>query len=78
MQGPQIIDNHTILYRETGRTVWRNDLDGECPGLKPMTTLVIEMHGSQICRLDHFRTLEAGSTIPGPTCVMGKFTPYRK
>ncbi|MEI9928657.1 MAG: hypothetical protein WDN44_14335 [Sphingomonas sp.] len=43
-----------------------------------MTTIVIELHGSEICRHDRFRTLDPGSSIPGPTCLMGKFTPYRK
>lgn len=78
VNGPQVIDNHTVLYRQTGRVVWRNDLQAECPGLEPMTTMVIEIHGSQLCRNDHFRTLEPGSSIPGPTCRLGKFTPYRK
>lgn len=78
VEGPQIIDNKTILYRQSGKTVWRNDLDGACPGLAPMNTMVIELHGSQICRHDRFRVLEPGSTIPGAVCMMGKFTPYRK
>ncbi|MEI9928658.1 MAG: hypothetical protein WDN44_14340 [Sphingomonas sp.] len=30
--GPEVIDGHTILYRETGRVVWRNDLPTIAPG----------------------------------------------
>lgn len=75
--GPQIIDSRTILYRQ-GARVWRNDLDGGCPGLDPGDTLIVEIHGSQICRLDTIRVREPGSSIPGPSCRLGKFTPYTK
>ena len=76
--GPQIIDDHTILYRPVGRTLWRNDLANSCPGLRPYTTLIVEVHGSQICRNDRFRTIEPGTSIPSAFCVFGKFTPYEK
>ncbi|PMV36659.1 hypothetical protein, partial [Pseudomonas sp. FW305-3-2-15-C-LB1] len=29
---PQVIDDHTLLYRDGGR-IWRNDLPDACPGL---------------------------------------------
>lgn len=77
-EGPQIIDDHTILYKPVGRTLWRNDLASSCPSLTPYTTLIVEVHGSQLCRNDRFRVLEPGNTIPGPTCFFGKFTPYVK
>lgn len=75
--GPQIIDSRTLIYRQ-GSRVWRNDLDGGCPGLDPNDTLIIERHGSQLCKLDTIRVLQPGSSIPGPTCWLGKFTPYTK
>ncbi|RYE00940.1 MAG: hypothetical protein EOP61_12655 [Sphingomonadales bacterium] len=75
--GPQIIDANTLLYRQ-GSRVWRNDLDGGCPGLDPNDTLIIEVHGSQLCRRDLVRVREPGSSIPGPSCTLGKFTPYSK
>jgi hypothetical protein len=78
LEGPQVIDGHTLLYRAGGQVVWRNDLDGNCPGLDSMATIVIVLHGSQICQHDMFHTINSGSSIPGPTCAMGKFTPYRK
>lgn len=76
LMGPVIIDERTILYRESGRRVWRNDLPGECRGLRPLSTLIVELYGSQLCRNDHFRTLEPGSTIPSAYCRFGSFTPY--
>lgn len=76
--GPQIVDDHTILYKPVGRTVWRNDLASACPSLRPYATLVVEVHGSQLCRNDRFRAVDPGSSIPGPLCFFGKFTPYEK
>ncbi len=76
--GPQIIDDHTILYKPLGHTVWRNDLVSSCPGLRPYTTLIVEVNGSQICRNDRFRAIDPGASIPGAYCMFGKFTPYEK
>lgn len=73
----RIVDARTLAY-ESGRTLWVNRLDAACPGMRPMDTLVVEVNGSQYCRGDRFRTLSTGSTIPGPTCVLGAFTPYRR
>ena len=75
--GPQIIGNHTLIYRDMGR-VLRNDLPAACPGLDDDSIIVSEIHGSQLCSGDLFYTLERGSRIPGPHCRFGKFTPYAK
>jgi hypothetical protein len=72
-----IVDGRTLVYRE-GRTLWVNRLRDECPGLRPLDTLIVEVHGSQYCRHDRFRSLQSGSSIPGPTCRLGDFTPYRR
>ena len=77
LNGPQIIDRDTLLYRDGGR-IWRTELAAECPGLSPYDTIIVEVHGSQLCRNDRFRALDAGSRIPGPYCLFGKFTPYTK
>ena len=74
--GPDVIDDRTILYRQSLGRIWRNDLAAACPGLRPQTTLIVEIYGSQLCRNDHFRSRDAGSVIPGPLCRLGKFTPY--
>lgn len=78
VDGPQIIDDHTIIYRESGRRIWRNDLPDFCPGLRPNDTIVIEVYGGQYCRDDHFRSYTAGGSIPGAICRLGSFTPYDK
>ena len=71
------IDRRTLVYRQ-GRTIWVNRLEAECPGLDPNDTLIVELHGSQYCRNDLFRTMDAGARIPGPTCRLGDFVPYRR
>jgi len=78
LDGPQVIDDKTLIYRESGSRIWRNDLIGVCPGLKPMDTLIVDIFGTQLCRNDRFRALTPGLSIPGPYCRLGKFTPYDK
>lgn len=77
VSGPEIIDRDTVLYTQ-GRTVWRNELPAECSGLSAGNTMVIELNSGQMCANDRFRMVEPGMSIPGPTCRLGKFTPYRK
>lgn len=66
------------LVVERGDTLWVNRLAAPCPGLHEMSQIVIEVHGSQYCRGDRFRTREPGLSVPGPICVLGSFTPYRR
>lgn len=70
-------DSRTLVYRR-GDTIWVNRLAAQCPGLDPMSTLVIEVHGSQHCRGDPIRVVEPGRSLPGPICVLGAFTPWRR
>ena len=74
----QIIDSRTILYSQTGRTVWRNDIQGSCPSLRQGSILIVEVYGSQLCRNDRFRVTEPGATIPSAYCLFGSFTPYTR
>jgi hypothetical protein len=71
------VDRRTLVY-DTPGTLWVNRLRGDCPGLRADSTIVIETSGDSYCRNDRFRTIEAGSSIPGPTCLLGDFTPYRR
>ena len=73
----RIVDSATLVYG-AGGTVWVNRLAGSCPGLRPNDTIIVEVHGSQYCKGDLFRTVTPGSSIPGPMCPLGDFVPYRK
>jgi hypothetical protein len=70
------VDERTLVY-ERGATLWVNRLRSECPGVRPLSTLIVETEGSRYCRGDRIRGLESGSIIPGPTCVLGQFVAYR-
>ncbi|MEA3053570.1 MAG: hypothetical protein QOG72_2473 [Sphingomonadales bacterium] len=67
----------TLVYRD-GDTIWVNRLAASCPGLDEMSQILIEVHASQYCRGDHFQALDSGQSVPGPVCVLGSFTPYRR
>jgi hypothetical protein len=76
--GPQIIGDRTLIYRDIGRRIWRNELPDRCPALTGDVIIVSEVHGSQLCRGDLFSTVIRGSSIPGPRCQLGDFVPYEK
>lgn len=48
------------------------------PVAGPLTTVIVEMRGSQLCRNDQFRVLTPGTSIPSGYCRLGKFTPYTR
>ncbi|HXG80320.1 MAG TPA: hypothetical protein VNJ05_00810 [Sphingomicrobium sp.] len=76
-QNLRVIDGQTLAY-DQGRTLWVNKLAARCPAIEPLNTVIVEPKlGSQYCRGDHIRGLEPGAIIPGPTCFLGEWTPYR-
>jgi hypothetical protein len=77
--GPNVIDARTILYTRgtSGGIVYRSTIES-CPALRPLTTLIVDVYGGQVCRNDRFRVLEPGLSIPSAYCRFGDFVPYRK
>lgn len=71
------ISESVLLYRVSGRLIYRNDLIGSCTGLGRGDTLIIKPTGTQYCRGDLARSadLVTGSITGG--CALGSFTPYR-
>ncbi|MCP3733876.1 hypothetical protein M9979_03160 [Sphingomonas sp. RP10(2022)] len=77
--GPSIVDAHTILYTEgAGRRVWKTGPIGACPSLEPLSTMVVEIYGGQLCRNDRFRVVTPGLSIPSAYCRFSAFTPYTR
>ena len=76
-QGLRVIDSRTVAT-DRGPTLWINRLAAGCPALSPYNTVIVEVRGSQYCRGDHVRGLEPGAIIPGPTCFLGDWVPYRR
>lgn len=74
------VSDNILLYRASGRLVYKNELKGGgCPGLARDTDIVvIETYGGQYCEGDLIKLVDRTSGIQGPSCVLGEFTPYRK
>ncbi|MEA2998894.1 MAG: hypothetical protein QOK17_727 [Sphingomonadales bacterium] len=72
-----IVARGIVGYR-SGETLWVNRLPGACAYMEPLDTLAIEVHGGQYCRGDRVSALGPGRSTPGPTCILGQFTPYRE
>lgn len=73
------ISDDILLYRQSGRVVYRNMLRSSCPGLgRESDIMVVRQFGSSTCSGDFFHLVDRSSGIRGPTCVLGDFVPYRK
>lgn len=75
VQGPDIVDSHTILYRQNRRRIWRTGPVGACSPMRTGDTLIVELYSSQICHNDRFRPRAPGS-LPGGQCRFDRFVPY--
>lgn len=73
------VSDDILLYRSSGRLVYRNNLRSSCPGLaRDSDIMVVRQFGSQTCEGDFFHLVDRSSGMRGPTCVFGEFVPYRK
>ena len=74
------VSDTVVLFRASGKLVWRNDLRGSCNGLGDDRDIVVsEQFGtSQSCENDTWRMVDRLSGIQGGFCMLGQFTPYRK
>jgi hypothetical protein len=73
------VSDDILLYRASGKLVYRNTLSGSCPGLaRDNDIMVVRSYGTGTCRGDFFHLVDRTSGIRGPTCVFGDFVPYRK
>jgi len=74
----RVVDSRTLAY-DDGRTLWITRLAAACPGIEAFSTVIVEPQlGGQYCRGDHIRGLEQGAIIPGPTCFIADWAPYRR
>ena len=65
----RVADN-ILLYRVSGRLVYKNELTSSCPGMARTT-------GSGPCRGDIIHLVDRTSGMRGPSCSLGDFVPYR-
>ena len=76
VDGPMIVDAHTILYRQSGKRIWRMDVGDTCPALREDTVLVVKPSDSRLCRNDTFQVLDRDTRIASASCRVGQFVPY--
>lgn len=76
-QNIRVIDSATVAY-EVGSTLWINRLQRSCPSLSPHNNLIVERSGGELCRGDRIRGHEPGASIPGPSCNLQHWVPYRR
>lgn len=72
---PVILDRHTVGLRRSGRTWWVSRVD-YCPAMEPLSTLVVERFGGQLCEKDKFRVITPTVSIPSAYCFLGSFQRY--
>lgn len=70
------VDSMTLAYG-SGATIYVNQLGAPCPGLEDLSTIIVDAQSGQYCRGDRIRPLAPGAIIPGPTCNLGDWVPYR-
>ncbi len=78
VNGPQIIGDRTLLYRQSGWRVWVTTLPDACPFLNDNVIVVAEVYGTQLCSSNRFRTITRYTSIPSGICRFGQFVPYDK
>jgi hypothetical protein len=69
-------DTHLLLYGR-GSTIWASSLGPGC-GFSHSDVLITESHDGRYCRGDLVRSTDGMSRVPGPTCVLGEFVPYKR
>ncbi|MDT8758878.1 hypothetical protein MZO42_09240 [Sphingomonas psychrotolerans] len=68
----------TILYVAGRGRMWRNDVVGNCPGLRRGDIVVSKTFGSQYCDGDLIQTRARTGGFLSGSCSLGKFTPYTR
>lgn len=76
-QNLRVIDSRTLAY-DRGSELWVNRLAAHCPSLSPLNIVIIEATSGQYCRGDRVRGLEPSGIIPGPSCNLQDWIPYRR
>ncbi|MEO7654173.1 MAG: DUF6491 family protein [Sphingomicrobium sp.] len=76
----RVIDDQTIVFRDSGKRVYVANLNGSCNNLgQPGFALVTRQPGgSGMCSGDIATVVQTSSGITAGSCVIGSFTPYTK
>ena len=69
----RILDDRNILFFRTGKTVYRNILPNQCPGLSRYGSFSYGTLAGSICERDIIRIIDNDMGLPGKSCVLGSF-----
>lgn len=77
IDGIDIVDSQTLIFRMRGGDVYRNDLPHRCPGLRRNDTLMYRTSVGRLCNVDVITVLEdwGFGFTPGASCGLGMFHP---
>lgn len=73
-----VVDDNTILFRETQNRLWRNEVQGSCSSLGMGNTLVLRSSGGSLCRGEIGEVVDLRSGVTMGSCVLGDFIPYAR
>lgn len=68
----------TVVYRYSGKLLYRNDMGPGCEGLGRGDVMVASTPIGRFCRGDIVQLLDRTSRFPTGSCAFGDFIPYRK
>jgi hypothetical protein len=75
IEDTRIYGDSTIDFHMRNGVTYRNTLPHSCPNLGSDQRFGYKTTTGQLCRIDTITVLPTGSSIPGPTCGLGKFQP---
>lgn len=79
IQSTRIVDETAVIYKESSRRWYVNQLDhGRCALLRPNRVLITQRSTSQLCSNDLVTIAEQVSPITYGACSFGEFVPYTK
>ncbi len=68
----------TVVYRVSGKLLYRNDMGPGCEGLGRGDIMIASTPLGRFCRGDIVQLVDRTSRFPTGACVFGDFIPYRK
>ncbi|MEO7602001.1 MAG: hypothetical protein ABIS39_01880 [Sphingomicrobium sp.] len=75
----RVIDDNTIVFRQSANRVYVANLQGGCPylGRGGYAMVTRQVGGSGLCRGDIAQVVDTGSGMSVGSCVFDGFTPYK-
>ena len=73
-----VIDGHTLLFRDSSKRVYRNDIYAGCAMLGGRYALVTRSTSTSLCRGDIAQVVDVQNNLVVGSCTLGDFVPYTR